>query len=79
MNLIIVFMLLIVNLQVFDGLPQMPQVMIENGLSETLCNVMNAIHSLPPHTATDDIIDNPQVLVEDIQHFFRVIAERCFE
>ena len=52
-------------------------VMLENALIETLCNVVGAIHASPPRY-NDAGADERYVIIEDLQHFFAVIAERTF-
>ena len=55
----------------------MMQTMLDNGLQETLCNVLQAINATPPKLS-DPGCDERHLLIEDVQHFFTIIAEKTF-
>ena len=55
----------------------MMQTMLDNGLQETLCNVLQAINAAPPRLS-DLGCDERHLLIEDVQHFFTIIAEKTF-
>lgn len=63
--------------QMFERADCMVPVMLENALIETLCNMIAAIHSSPLRMNKAGV-DERYLLIEDIQHFLALIAERTF-
>ncbi len=61
----------------FDRVPAMMQTMLDNGLQETLCNMIHAIH-VTPARFSDLGCDERLLLLEDVQHFLTIIAEKTF-
>ncbi len=63
--------------QIFENIPDMVPIMLDNGILETLCNVVQAINRAEPRF-TDLGTDERQLLLEDVQHFFSIITEKTF-
>ena len=61
----------------FENVDAMVPVMLENALQETLCNTVVAVNASVPQLS-DLGADERQFLMEDLQHFFAIIAECTF-
>ncbi len=55
----------------------MMETMLEHSLQETLCNLLRVINAASPRLS-DLGNDERLLLIEDVQHFFTIIAERTF-
>ncbi|XP_064622032.1 lysosomal-trafficking regulator-like isoform X2 [Lineus longissimus] len=65
--------------QMFESIPSLAPVMLENGLLEALCNAIVAIDLLDKGTSIPTNSDDPQQIVfGDLEHIFSMIAIREF-
>ena len=64
------------SFQLFEGASSVASVMLENGLIETLCNVLSALCShLPKQSMMQSGWDT---LVNDVQHFMACVANKVY-
>ena len=62
----------------FESVPDMAVVMLDNGLVETLCNMVAVINRMPARSTDVIGTDERQVVIGDLEQFFSFIAVRAF-
>lgn len=62
--------------QLFEGAPAISTAMLENGLIETLCNVLSALCSHLPKQSM--MQPGWAIVVNDVQHFMACVANKIY-
>ncbi len=61
----------------FERVPVLADTLLEQGVLETLCNVTRAVQAAPARR-TDLGGDERVVLLDDLRHFYALVAEKAF-